>query len=127
MQANHGTNASPWGTSGSQVWEVLNDRARCISAALRYTGWPSEGFERFKKHISAPIGGKPQDLTPARMVTELRSALRLSRAHWQQLGHAVSLPLPQACSVGEALKVLQAQHAWVSMADTDPDKWQGNR
>lgn len=116
-------------------WDVLHDRQRCISAALRYTGWPSDGLNALRRHISTQHGGVP--ITPDSMLSELRSALRLSRAQWEALGHTVSVPLPpevvgadgraQGCSYGEALKVLQAQHAWVMMADADPAMWQGNR
>jgi hypothetical protein len=114
----------------AQAWEVLHDRHRCLNAALRFSGYPCDGVNASKRQIGAA------GATPDGLVAALRQQLMLSAVQWGKLGCCERWPLPgivpgseqlQRCSYGDALKVLQAQHAWVGMTGDDPSCWKGNR
>jgi hypothetical protein len=112
----------------AQAWEVLNDRQRCLNAALRFTGYPCDGVNAIKRRIGAA------GATPEGLVAALRQQLMLSAVQWGKLGCCERWPLPgsvpgsgERCSYGDALKVLQAQHALVGMTGDDPSCWKGNR
>jgi hypothetical protein len=70
------------------------------------------------------------------MVAALRQHLRLTEQQWGKLGHVQPLVLPASvpgsagavrCSQGEAVKVLQAQHAWVGMEGSNPCAMEGQQ
>ena len=125
-------------SSDAKAWQVLRDPQRCFDTALRFKGWPSNGFAEVHKRIWHVPNSTA---TPAVVIiAALRDQLRLTRAQWDKLGHVEILPLPASapglagdatgsvsCSYGDALKVLQVQHAWVSTAGLDPKCWAGNR
>jgi hypothetical protein len=117
----------------ADAWQVLSDQHRRLNHGLYYAGWPSNGFAAFKRHMAATC----ESPTAAAMVAAIRQQLRLTEQQWSKLGCVETLQLPasipdgrggeQRCSQGEALKVLQAQHAWVGMEGSDPSCWKGNR